>query len=163
MTEAMAAVVVVGLMSGKTVSVETKLDEPVATLKSRAQTALAVGKGRLLDAFGGLLDDKQTVKEAKLENGTLLTLQLRGVQIAASKSAFAAISPKGSVVTWGRGLSGGDSRAVEDQLKGVQQIQASKGAFAAILTDGSVVTWCSADAGGDSSAVQDQLKCVQQI
>ena len=37
---------------------------------------------------------------------------------------------------------GGDSSAVRDQLKGVQQIQATHGgAFAAILEDGSVVTW----------------------
>ena len=58
---------------------------------------------------------------------------------------------------------GGDSSAVQDQLKGVQQIQATDGAFAAILEDGSVVTWGDADCGGDSSAVQDQLKGVQQI
>ena len=91
----MSVVVDVGLMSGKMVSVQTKLDEPVATLKSRAQTALEVGKGRLLDAFGGLLDDKQTVQEAKLENGTSLTLQLGGVQIAVSDSAFAVILSDG--------------------------------------------------------------------
>ena len=36
---------------------------------------------------------------------------------------------------------GGDSSAVRDQLKGVQQIQATSEAFAAILEDGSVVTW----------------------
>ena len=58
----------------------------------------------------------------------------------------------------------GDSSAVRDQLKGVQQIQAtSDGAFAAILENGSVVTWGHADFGGDSSAVQDQLRGVQQI
>ena len=58
---------------------------------------------------------------------------------------------------------GGDSSAVRDQLKGVQQIQATGGAFAAILEDGSVVTWGDEDSGGDSSAVGDQLKRVQQI
>ena len=58
---------------------------------------------------------------------------------------------------------GGDSSAVRDQLKGVQQIQVSNGAFAAILKDGSVVTWGFGDFGGDSSAVQDQLKDVQQV
>ena len=58
---------------------------------------------------------------------------------------------------------GGDSSAVQDQLKGVQQIQATHGAFAAILEDGSVVTWGDANFGGDSSAVRDQLKGVQQI
>ena len=48
---------------------------------------------------------------------------------------------------------GGDSSAVRDQLKGVQQIQATWRAFAAILADGSVLTWGDADYGGDSSAV----------
>ena len=62
-----------------------------------------------------------------------------------------------------RADSGGDSSAVQDQLKGVVQIQATGWAFAAILEDGSVVTWGDADYGGDSSAVRDQLKGVQQI
>ena len=66
----------------------------------------------------------------------------------------------GSVATWGDASFGGDSSAVRDQLKGVQQIQATNFAFAAILEDGSVVTWGRADAGGDSSAVRDQLRCV---
>ena len=62
-------------------------------------------------------------------------------------------------MTWGR-ASGGDSSAVQGQLKHVQQIQASAGtggAFAAILGDGSVVTWGDAARGGDSGAVRDQL------
>ena len=50
-------------------------------------------------------------------------------------------------------MDGGDSSAVQDQLKGVQQIQATDHAFAAILEDGSVVTWGYADFGGDSSAL----------
>ena len=140
-TEAMSVVVDVGLMSGKTVSVDVNLGEPVATLKSRAQTALAVGKGQLLDASGGLLDDKQTVKEAKLENGALLTLQLRRVQIQVSSQALAARLADRPVVFWGDKGYGGDSRAVQDQLQGVPQIQASQNAFAAILSTGSVVTW----------------------
>ena len=67
------------------------------------------------------------------------------------------------MVTWGAADRGGDSSAVQEQLKNVQQIQASGGAFAAILGDGSVVTWGPADFGGDSSLVQDQLRDVQQI
>ena len=46
----MSVVVEVALMSGKRVSVEAGLDESVATLKRRAQIALAVGKGRLLNS-----------------------------------------------------------------------------------------------------------------
>ena len=77
-----------------------------------------------------------------------------------------AVLEDGSVVTWGDGDQdnfGGDSSAVRDQLKGVQQIQATEQAFAAILEDGSVVTWGEADCGGDSSAIRDQLRGVQQI
>ena len=67
---------------------------------------------------------------------TLATAMLKGVQqIQASYGAFAAILADGSVVTWGNGDLGGDSRAVQGQLKGVQQIQACYGAFAAILSD----------------------------
>ena len=80
----MSVVVDVGLISGKTVSVEARLDESVATLKRRAQTALAVGKGRLLDSSGQVLDDQLTVKKANLETMTPLTLHLRPVQISYS-------------------------------------------------------------------------------
>ena len=57
------------------------------------------------------------------------------------RDAFAAILDDGSVVTWGHALRGGDSSAVQDQLKNVHNIQASAFAFAAVLGDGSVVTW----------------------
>ena len=81
-----------------------------------------------------------------------------------SHSAFAAILEDGSVVTWGNADFGGDSSAVRDQLRGVQQIQAAgSGAFAAILEDGSVVTWGHADRGGDSSAVQHELRFVWSL
>ena len=85
--------------------------------------------------------------------------QLKNVQqIQASDDAFAAILGDGSVVTWGHVGLGGESSAVQDQLKNVQQIQETgTGAFAAILGDGSVVTWGVAKLGGDSSAVQDQV------
>ena len=106
----MSVVVDVGLISGKTVSVQANLDESVATLKQRAQTGLGVGKGRLLDAPGGLLDAELTVKNAKLETGTSLTLQLRRVQIQASRRVIAAILGDESVVTWGGEIFGGDRR-----------------------------------------------------
>ena len=84
-------------------------------------------------------------------------------QIQASAFAFAAILQDGSVVTWGRADSGGNSTSVQDQLKGVQQIQASAFAFAAILQDGSIVTWGDAGCGGDSSAVQHALRFVWSL
>ena len=58
----------------------------------------------------------------------------------------------------GEPKNGGDSSAVQDQLRNVQQVQATQAAFAAILADGSVVTWGDPEDGGDSSAIQDQLR-----
>ena len=84
------------------------------------------------------------------------------MQVQATRYAFAAILGDGSVVTWGDAHFGGDSSAVRDQLKNVQQIQATHRAFAAILGNGSVVTWGSVDDGGGCSTVRDQLKNVQQ-
>ena len=80
--------------------------------------------------------------------------EIRNVQqIQATERAFAAILEDGSVVTWGRAVSGGDSSAVRDQLKNVQQIQATNDAIAAILEDGSVVTWGDASCDSDSSSL----------
>ena len=45
----MSIAVEVGLLSGKSVSVQASLDEEVEALNRRAQAALAVGRGRLLD------------------------------------------------------------------------------------------------------------------
>ena len=64
---------------------------------------------------------------------------------------------------WGRALDGGNSSAVQDQLRSVQQVTAGGCAFAAILEDKSVIIWGTQSAGGDSSEVQDQLRNVCQI
>ena len=58
---------------------------------------------------------------------------------------------------------GGDSSAVNHQLRSVREIHGNDGnesAFAAILADGSVVSWGDPDFGGDNAAVKDQLKNV---
>ena len=99
----MSIVVDVGLISGKTVSVEAGLNESVGSLKRHAQTALAVGKGRLLDSSARLLDEKQTVKKAKLQTGSLLALQVGRVQVHGTagslfEGAFSAVLGDGSVV-----------------------------------------------------------------
>ena len=160
---AMSIVVDVSLISGKTVSVETRLDELVGSLRRRAQKALAVFKNiRLLDSTR-LLDAKQTVLEAKLQTGTVLTLQVGEVKLCGTTEsrlygAFSAILGDGSVATWRSKHYGGDSPAVQDKLKDVQHIQASEEAFAAILSDGSAMTWGDQDFAGDG-----QLEGVQQI
>ena len=71
-------------------------------------------------------------------------------KIQAALSAFAAILTDGSVVTWGHAENGGDSSAVRDQLKGVQQIQATGAAFAAVRQD----------CGGDTLAVRKKPRFV---
>ncbi|OLQ04575.1 Peptidyl-prolyl cis-trans isomerase [Symbiodinium microadriaticum] len=160
----------VGLVSGRTVSLEVQADASVASLSQCAQAALGVGKGRLLNSNGQVLDRLATLQEAGLENGAVLTLHVQQVQLAASKkgdaglqAAFAAILGDGSVVTWGAVGYGSDSSSVQDQLKDVRHIQASARAFAALLGDGSVVTWGEVTCGGHSTAVQEELKDVRQI
>eukprot|EP00439_Symbiodinium_sp_Y106_P066772 s742_g10.t3 len=157
------------LLSGKRASVEVEAEASVESLKRRAYSALAVpNRGRLLNSSGELLDGVKTITEAKLKSGDVLTLHVNRVQLQATRktdnkfAAFAALMGDGTVVTWGAG-SGGDSSAVQDQLRDVQQIQASSYAFAAIRRDGSVVTWGHAEFGGDSSAVRHRLRDVQQI
>ncbi|OLQ02246.1 hypothetical protein AK812_SmicGene14935 [Symbiodinium microadriaticum] len=158
----MSIAVEVGLLSGKRASVQAGLDETVETLKQRAQVALGVGKGRLLDSSGNVLDVCTPMKKARVQNGDSLTFHIGRVQIQSTGSTFAAILGDGAVVTWGN--TGSDSSAVRDQLKNVQQIQATVGgAFAAILADRSVVTWGQPTRGGASAAVQQQLNDVQQI
>ena len=143
----------VHLLSGKRASVEVEADASVESLKHRAHSALAVpSRGRLLNSSGEMLDGAQTVTEAKLRSGDVLTLHVNQVQIKVfkaqnrgSQKAFAAILGDGSVITWGYAIYGGDSSEVQDRLRDAQQIQASYQAFAAILGDGSVVTWGAAD------------------
>ena len=153
----------VGLLSGKTVTVTADLEEDIGTLKFRAQTALGVGNGRLVDSSRNVLDAGARIKDARVQKGDALTLHISQVQVQASELALAAILGDGSVVTWGAAFCGGVSSSVQEQLKNVEKIQASGYAFAAIRGDGSVVTWGMAVRGGDSGAVQDHLKQVRQI
>ena len=160
----MSIAVEIGLLSGRRASVQAGLEESVETLKERAQIALGLGKGRLLDSSGNVLDVCAPIKKARVRNGDSLTFHVSNVQIQASGFSFAAILGDGAVVTWGDTDYGGDSSAVRDQLKNVQQIQATAGgAFAAILVDRSVVTWGHPIHGGASAAVQQQLKNVQEV
>ena len=153
----MSITVDVRLLSGRTAAVKAGLAARVATLKRRAQTALGVGRGRLLDRSGNVLDECVPIKRARLQDGDSLTLQISRVQIQTSDFAIAALLGDGSVVTWGDAQYGGDNSAVKDLLKTVQRIQATAFAFAAILGDGSVVTWGADCLGGGSSAVQCKL------
>ena len=131
----MSISVEVRLLSGKTAAVKASLDEQVASLGLRAQTALGVGKGRLVASSGRFLDASAVIKHSKLRDGDSVILHINQVQVKSSLGAFAAILGDGSVVTWGVPDYGGDCSAVQDQLKNVQTIQATDRAFAAILGD----------------------------
>ena len=102
----------------------------VGTLKRRAQAALGIARGRLVHSSGSFLDEYARIEDARVQNGDSLTLHVNQVQACGTKAAIAAILGDGSVVTWGDPFFGGDSSAVQDQLKTVRQIQASSGAFA---------------------------------
>jgi len=79
-------------------------------------------------------------------------------KVHSTDGAFATILENKSVVTWGSPDHGGDSSAVKDELRHVEQIHPAKGgAFAAILADRSVVTWGHPSAGGDSFEIHGFL------
>ena len=62
--------------------------------------------------------------------------------------------------TWGSAYSGGDSSAVQADLKDqdVQKIYSTNNAFAALLGNGRVVTWGYVRLGGYNSAAQGELR-----
>ena len=78
----MSISVEVRLLSGKAVTVEAGLEEDVAALTRRAQAVLGVGKGRLLDSRGTVLDGCVSIKNASLQNGDSLALHVGRVQAA---------------------------------------------------------------------------------
>ena len=155
----------VALPSGKRNSLSIAESSKVGDLKRLAQKSFEQGFLRLVTAEGHILaDPNQFLQAAGLKEGDHLTAIVQQAKMAATDGAFAIWCHGGDrIVTWGRTCSGGDSFAVQDQLRNVQQVHATSGAFAAILADGSVVTWGDPDRGGDSSAVQDQLRNVQQV
>ena len=148
----------VSLLSGRDVTLEAAEGDSSETLAQRAQTALGVGKGRLRGPSGEV-----SPKRPRLQEGDALTLEVVQTRVTANSRAFAAILGDGAVQTYGDPDVGGDSRAVQDQLRSAHEIAANDMCFAAILDDGSVVTWGEPREGGDSSAVQEQLKNVTQI
>ena len=67
---------------------------------------------------------EQTLEEAEIEDGECLTALVLQPQLASTEYAFALwCHGDSTIVTWGEADCGGDSSAVEDQLRGVQQIQ----------------------------------------
>ena len=124
----------------------------VQDVRRQAQKAFGKKHLRLITAKNRVLVDcEQTLEEAEIEDGECLQALVLQPQLAATRTAFALwCHGDSAIVTWGKEKGGGDSSAVQDQLKGVQHIQAAYRAFAAILEDGCVVTWGHPNYGGDS-------------
>ena len=99
-------------------------------------------------------------KHWELCSGNSIAAVAQKPKIAGATRAFALCVGADRIVAWG---CGGDSTAVKDKLRSVQEIHPTHSAFAAILGDGSVVTWGNPNSGGDSSAVQDQLRALKEI
>ena len=72
----MSITVEVRLLSGKTATVQAGLEEKVEALKFRSQTALGIGKGRLVDPSGSVLDAAAQINSTGLQDGDSLTLHL---------------------------------------------------------------------------------------
>ena len=72
----MSITVEVRLLSGKTATVQAGLEEKVEALKLRSQTALGIGKGRLVDPSGSVLDAAAQINSTGLQDGDSLTLHL---------------------------------------------------------------------------------------
>ena len=135
-------------------------------LRMAAQRAFGQKHIRLVTGEKGVLvNPEETLEETGIKDGECLTAVVLKPQLAATQHAYALwCHGDSTIVTWGDAARGGDSSAVQDQLRGVQQMQATGSAFAAILEDGSVVAWGDARYGGDSfPQFQDQLTGVQQI
>ena len=136
----------------------------VQDVRTKAQRAFGKKYLRLVTAKNRVLvDPDKTLEEAEIEDGECLTALVLQPQLAATYSAFALWCHGYNTVTWGAESSGGNSSAVQEQLRGVQKIKGTGNAFAAILEDESVVTWGAPRYGADSSAIRGQLKGVQEI
>ena len=66
---------------------------------------------------GVILQGKSTLRSSHIQNGATLTAHVRQAQLVSSALAFALLRSDGTVVTWGNAIDGGDSSAVQDELK----------------------------------------------
>ena len=68
---------------------------------------------------------------------------LQSLIVSSTAYAFAFVLASGRVVTWGNAAYGGNSSAVQGELKDqvVRHIYSTERAFAAVLGSGRVVTW----------------------
>eukprot|EP00435_Cladocopium_sp_Y103_P029805 s1570_g7.t1 len=163
----------VSLPSGRSETLLLPELSTVEDLQILAQESFAQKFLRLVTAKNrALTNPTDSLQAAGIQEGEHLTAVVQQAKVASTAGAFAVWCCGGDrIVTWGHPQHGGDSSAIQGQLRRVEQVQATRtrpawiceAAFAAILAHGSVVTWGNPQHGGDSSAVQGQLRNVRQI
>ncbi|CAK9044778.1 unnamed protein product [Durusdinium trenchii] len=151
------------LPSGRSETVTLPSTSKLLELKLAAQKALQQGFLRLLSRDGHFLDLTESLESAGLQDGDDVSAIASIAHVARTPWAFALWCRGGQVVTWGDALHGGDSEAVQRDLRDVIDIQATNAAFAATLANGRVVTWGDRGFGGDCHHLQEELQNVQQI
>ena len=106
------------------------LSSSVRALRMAAQRAFGQKHLRLITGEKRVLvNSEQTLEEAQIKDGECLTVLVLQPHLAATVGAFALwCHGDSTIVTWGSREFGGDSSAVQDQLRGLQQIQATGGA-----------------------------------
>mmetsp|Transcript_45187 Transcript_45187/g.125700 ORF Transcript_45187/g.125700 Transcript_45187/m.125700 type:complete len:247 (-) Transcript_45187:76-816(-) len=154
---------VIGLTGKELLLAHVGRSTPLSEVARQAADALGSERSYLVSRSALLgLGVGSTVETANLASGDTITAIAgqRSLTVFASRNgmAFAAITPHGSVVTWGDADSGGDCGAVRELLEeSVVQVAGTGYAFAAVKADGSVVTWGDTLCGGDSGAVRTLL------
>ena len=96
----MSIVVEVGLLSGKTAALKAGLDEKVEDLKFRAQTALGIRKGWLLDSAGSVLNAIAPIKDSGVQYGDSSTLHIYRIHACRTASTLPVIHGDGSGTVW---------------------------------------------------------------
>ena len=103
--------------------------EPSSTLQELKTEAAQAFQKKYLKLITAV-NLEQTLEETEMEDGEYLTALVLQPQLTATSKAFALwCHGDSAIVTWGDADFGGDSSAVQDQLKGVQQIQTTDWAF----------------------------------
>ena len=115
----------VALLNGNPELLTLLPSSTVQNVRTKAQRAFGKKYLRLITAKNRVLMNlEQTLEEAEIEDGECLTALVLQPQLASTEYAFALwCHGDSTIVTWGEADCGGDSSAVQDQLRGVQQIQ----------------------------------------
>eukprot|EP00435_Cladocopium_sp_Y103_P017121 s2206_g4.t1 len=156
----------VAMPSGRSEKLVVPKSSAVGDLKLLAQKTFGQGFLRLV-ADGRILDPMESLETAGLQDGDELCALALPFHLAATRKGHLIIFVGGAfclwccdrLVTWGDRPNGGDSSAVQDQLRNVQKVRGTARAFAALLENGQVVTWGDPERGGNSPT----LRNVQQL